>query len=39
MTVQEGKQTVAGAIPERTVRDNGCKPAVLSEVREEFNGH
>jgi hypothetical protein len=21
------------------VRDNGCKPTVLSEVREEFNGH
>jgi hypothetical protein len=36
---QEGKQAVAGAMPERTVRDNGFKPTVLTEVREEFNGH
>jgi hypothetical protein len=39
ITVQEGKQAVAGAMPERTVWDNGCKPTLLSEVCEEFNGH
>jgi hypothetical protein len=39
ITGQEGKQAFAGVMPERTVRDNGCKPTVLSEVREEFNGH
>jgi hypothetical protein len=39
ITEQEGRQVVAGTMPERTVRDNGCKPTVLSEVREEFNRH
>jgi hypothetical protein len=39
ITGQEGKKVVAGAMPERTVCDNGRKPTVLPEVREEFNGH
>jgi hypothetical protein len=39
ITGQEGKQAVAGTMPERTVRDNGCKPTVLSEVREDLDGH
>jgi hypothetical protein len=39
ITGQEGKQPVSGAMPERTVRDNGYKPDVLPEVHEEFKGH
>jgi hypothetical protein len=36
---QEGNETVDGVIPERPVWHNGCKPFVLSEVREQFDGH
>jgi hypothetical protein len=38
----EGKErveTVAGAMPERPVWHDGCKPAILSEVCQEFDGH
>jgi hypothetical protein len=36
---QERVETVAGAMPERPVWHDGCKPAILSEVRQEFDGH
>jgi hypothetical protein len=36
---QERVKTVPGAIPERPVWHNDSKPAILSEVRQEFEGH
>jgi hypothetical protein len=36
---QERVETVAGAIPERHVWHDGCKPAILLEVRQEFDGY
>jgi hypothetical protein len=36
---QERVETVAGAMTERTVWHDGCKPDILSEVLQEFDGH
>jgi hypothetical protein len=36
---QERSGTVTGSVPERTLRDNGCKFIVLPKVRQEFDGH